>query len=253
MEVDLNRAKDDAGADDVVRTLAYLSRESIEAGGLDDLGERKFTDERVRSALVSLLTDPPRHFLKAIVERMGGREVPARHRVRESLRRLGIELGGDQRTRLPGPPPASEPRAEARAPSGTASADPERSGAGRWVSLDRLEPASSAPPPRQVRRPDGSTSELRSWKDLLVEVARHLVEGGALTAAQCPLSTSRRRHLLHTEAVHPSGKPFFAPVRAGTLWLEAHANARSIVQHCNRLIRAGGGNPRDYQVLVTFP
>ncbi|HWQ28126.1 MAG TPA: hypothetical protein VNN12_03790, partial [Dehalococcoidia bacterium] len=37
MEVDLNRAKDDAGADDVVRTLAYLSRESIEAGGLDDL------------------------------------------------------------------------------------------------------------------------------------------------------------------------------------------------------------------------
>lgn len=253
IEVDLKRAEEDAGADDVVGALAYLSRESIEAGGLDDLGERKFTDERVRSALVALLTDPPSAFLKAIAERTGGREAPARRRIRESLRRLAIELGGDQRARLPGPPAASESRGEARAPSRAAAAAPERSGAARWVSLDRLEPSPFAPPPAQLRRPDGSTRELRSWKDLLVEVARHLVKAGALTAAHCPLATSRSRYLIHTEAVHPSGKPFFAPVRAGALWLETHAAARDIARRSNLLIRAGGGNPRDYQVLVMLP
>lgn len=53
------------------RSLQRISRQSVEEGELDRLGEQVFTDTRVRAALAELATNPPRTVLDALSGPLG--------------------------------------------------------------------------------------------------------------------------------------------------------------------------------------
>jgi len=77
----------DSEPPDSARSLQRLSRQSVEGGDLDRLGEQVFTDTRVRAALAELASDPPRELLKAISETTG-RPPVGEEAVRASLIRI---------------------------------------------------------------------------------------------------------------------------------------------------------------------
>lgn len=61
---------------DRVRHLRTISREVVASGELDALGERVFTDGRVRVALADLAEDPPGELITMLTDRLGHPPVP---------------------------------------------------------------------------------------------------------------------------------------------------------------------------------
>lgn len=92
-EVDLR--EDSQSMPDRLRQLRTLSRDAVTAGELDALGERVFTDTRIRAALSKLATDPPAEFEQMLHDRLGHPTV-APDNLRRSLLRV---LDGDQEDR----------------------------------------------------------------------------------------------------------------------------------------------------------
>lgn len=250
MDVDLREARDDRHADEVAGRLTYLSRDSIEAGDLDEWGERTFTDKRVKAALVGLLSNPPTQVVNLILEKLGGSHAPSQDRIEESLRRIATLLGGDTGVPAPAVLPARpqqlniSERVVQRPLDSLSSRQPSG-----WIPLDRLAVGAHQPPPRQLRLPDGTVRELKFWRELLIEVGRYLVRIGALTAQRCPISTSGVRFLVHTEPRHQRGNPFRAGARVGDLWLETHYSAQLTHTYTLLLVRRVGLDPGSFEVL----
>lgn len=62
---------------------------------------------------------------------------------------------------------------------------------------------------------------------VLVDEAERLIAAGELTESDCPVSVgkSKTRYLIHSKAVHPNGRGFFAARRLSNgLWVETHAS-----------------------------
>jgi predicted transport protein len=85
LEVDLTEEKDSMS--EKAKLLALISRDAVEAGALDDFGERVFTDARVRGALESLSIDAPETLIKAIGSHLEGPNVQP-DAIRRSLARI---------------------------------------------------------------------------------------------------------------------------------------------------------------------
>jgi predicted transport protein len=85
-EVELKEIVNESGSD-AASSLSLLSRESLQSGSLDLMGERVFTDTRVRKVLSQLSADPPASFIKLVEQKLGTPTVPS-GRLRESLKRV---------------------------------------------------------------------------------------------------------------------------------------------------------------------
>jgi predicted transport protein len=85
LEVDLADEKDSAS--EKAKLLRLISREAVEAGELDNFGDRVFTDARVRAALESLAASAPEPLVEAITSRLEGPSVEP-SAVRRSLARI---------------------------------------------------------------------------------------------------------------------------------------------------------------------
>jgi hypothetical protein len=250
MEIDLRKITDESQAEEIEQNLTLLSRDSIETGSLDERGEMVFTDGRVRAALINVLSNPPKAVIGALMQRLGAGAGLSRERVRESLRRMAVLLRGDVApVAAVGPPPHPRSRVASDDVKATM-AHQSQLGPQRWVPLDELSLGQHQRPPARLLLPDGTTRDLRAWKDLLHEVAAFLVVSGALTAQDCPIASGSKRYLLHTTPVHPTGRTFRAPARAGDLWVETNLSASSVVRQSLRLIgKAGlGHGPKAFKV-----
>lgn len=116
-EVDLSEATN-GDSDEVAQSLRLISREANVEGELDFWGERVFTDTRVRQALATLGSSPPRGFLRAIADTVGAPAVP-RDRLIESLGRVldtpqPSTSGRPPRARASRPKPTVEARGRGR-------------------------------------------------------------------------------------------------------------------------------------------
>jgi predicted transport protein len=85
LEIDLAEEKDSTS--EKAKLLSLISREAVEAGELDNFGERVFTDARVRAALESLALDSPETLVRAIGSRLEGPDVQP-EAIRRSLARV---------------------------------------------------------------------------------------------------------------------------------------------------------------------
>jgi predicted transport protein len=93
--------------------LNLIGRESVDAGELDNFGDRVFTDARVRDALAGLATDASDTLIEAIAGRLGAPIVPP-GAIRKSLARiLDFKLPSDAADasdrKKPTKPPAGPP------------------------------------------------------------------------------------------------------------------------------------------------
>jgi predicted transport protein len=116
--VDLHDAQN-GKVDDVVKSLARISRQAVIDGELDRWGEAIFADIRVRDALAKLAGDPPKAFLDAVTAAVD-KPVPAPANLRASLARVlgGTPsataggavggAGGPEAAAKPAPPPGQE-------------------------------------------------------------------------------------------------------------------------------------------------
>lgn len=103
--------------------------------------------------------------------------------------------------------------------------------------------------PTQIVFPDGTTADLGARKSLMVEVARWLLEAGHLSADDCPITLSSKRHLLAQDAVHPTMRGFVSGQRVGGLHLETNFNSRRILSNTDILIEAAGQNAGDFSAV----
>ena len=120
---------------------------------------------------------------------------------------------------------------------------------GAW---SRIEPKKGTLiKPSQIRDPRGKTISVNNWVDLFFQTAEHLVERKLLTAP-FTFETMTKRHLIHSEPVHPNGREFkFGRQLSNGLFLECQWGSKSIARLCPQLLAEFGQDPEQFQVLVS--
>lgn len=90
-EVNLDsKGQEGLNVEQIAVLMWRFSREQVATGTLDDLGEKTFTDSKVRKAFQSLLSDPPRPFLNLVKKELRDESLSPQ-RIKESLIRLATE------------------------------------------------------------------------------------------------------------------------------------------------------------------
>ncbi len=117
---------------------------------------------------------------------------------------------------------------------------PARIGAG-WISIKDFNVTSGAKAPFAIRFPSGSEKPLKTWKQVLVEVAEWLIQNNFLTGPKCPIGRGYGRHIVDLRSQHPNGKDFFQPAKLSNgLFLETHVSARKAVDDARFLVEQLG-------------
>ena len=111
---------------------------------------------------------------------------------------------------------------------------------GNWVSLKDFSATSGTAAPAKVRFPSGKDRSVKNWRYLYVVVAEWLVQEGALTEGECPISVGSRKgyYLVNSQPRHPNGKDFLSPYELSNgLFLPAHISAKAAVARCKALMK----------------
>ena len=106
-----------------------------------------------------------------------------------------------------------------------------------WTPLTGDFPANGHPAPTEIRLPDGTTRQIRSWRGLIIEAALWLHQAGLLTHERCPIPMGGVRNLLSIDGLHKSGTKFHSPVQIGQtgLILEGSINPADSVRFARKL------------------
>jgi len=85
---------------------------------------------------------------------------------------------------------------------------------------------------------NGTRVEAASVRDMYEKTMEYLDERGLLDQLQgrLPISTSRQRHLLNNEPVHPDGSEFVSPAEHDDYYMEAHKDYRNGLNHLCQLL-----------------
>ena len=114
-----------------------------------------------------------------------------------------------------------------------------------WVALSEYNPPAGSPCPAAIRFWDGGEQPLEYWHEMLTGVVKKLYSEGLLAVKDVPIGRGRssKVYSVHTEPVHPTGKPF-----GQAKWVEetpfvvnvnlnagqVRANTKKLLQHCGR-------------------
>ncbi|MXY92942.1 MAG: hypothetical protein F4Y42_05770 [Caldilineaceae bacterium SB0664_bin_27] len=107
-----------------------------------------------------------------------------------------------------------------------------------WVPLSKFVALKALNRPEFIRFPDGSERRLKAWYDLALQSIEWLWSKRLLTSDTISKFSTSHRHLFHTDAVHPSGRPFFNPKQvAGTpLFFEANLSSFEATKRAKALM-----------------
>ena len=97
-----------------------------------------------------------------------------------------------------------------------------------WILLSEFDAIKSQHAPSRIRFPDGSEVQIQQWYDLVVQTIGWLWSMKILTTGDILRFSTKKRYLFHTQAVHPSGKPFFSPKTVSKTPLIVEANLSKI-------------------------
>lgn len=87
---------------------------------------------------------------------------------------------------------------------------------------------------------DGRSFEAKNIPQLYKAVLQYLVDRGKLENVSLPVATGEKRYILAKESVHPTGKPFLAPVAYKGIFMEAHNNRAAAIAQLEKLIKSVG-------------
>ena len=129
------------------------------------------------------------------------------------------------------PPDFDRPTAESVTPSNTGTA------------LSELTDVTGHSPPQFMSFPDGGRRPLGYWYRLQAAAVEWLVETGKLKESDCPLTNSRRTHLVHTTPYRRDGKRFTQPTPIDQFWVDGHASASNHLSRAIDILKAVGIDP----------
>ena len=120
----------------------------------------------------------------------------------------------------------------------------------KWQPLSKLNPQSGSRPPVEIQFPDGSAISIKTWRSLLVEVTRWLINNNHLTQSHCPIRKTPRgtRYIVHTEPLHESGRPFDVSPQVESLYVHKHGGNVYSTNACRTIIEHVGQNPAQFKV-----
>ena len=120
----------------------------------------------------------------------------------------------------------------------------------KWQLLSKLNPQRGAPSPVEIQFPDNSVISIKSWRVLLVEATRWLINNNHLTKSHCPIRKTPRgtRYIVHTEPFHESGRPFDVSLQVESLYVHRHGGNVYSTKACRTIIEHVGQDPAQFKV-----
>ena len=119
----------------------------------------------------------------------------------------------------------------------------------RWLPLSEFNPAIGSPKPIEIIFPNNKIAQIGTWKSVITEVARWLVNNNLLGSRHCPIQFSKR-YVANTDPVHPSGKSFSAPVQIGSIFIETHLPGPAAIKNTHYIIQHVGQDPSQFRVRL---
>lgn len=123
-----------------------------------------------------------------------------------------------------------------------------------WTPLSVFVPQTGDPKPTEILFPDNTSVPIKTWKVIMVEVAKWLINKNILTQGHCPISGSGtrsvKRYLISTDPAHSTGTPFKAPYPIESFHLETNYNAPNCVENARTIIQHVGQDPAQFKVRL---
>ena len=125
----------------------------------------------------------------------------------------------------------------------------------KWQPLSELNPQRGSRSPVEIQFPDNSGISIKSWRVLLVEVTRWLINNNHLTQSHCPIRKTPRgtRYIVHTEPFHESGRPFGASLQVESLYVHRHGGNVYSTKACRTIVKHVGQDPAQFKVRFSPP
>lgn len=120
---------------------------------------------------------------------------------------------------------------------------------GDWQTLAQWQPGKDDKLPSEIRFPDGSTAEIKSWADIPAAAVRWLSDHGRLDETQIPVQ-SGKRYTLSDSPVHSTGAKFTVKKQAGRFYVEGHYNRFNNVKNAKAFIERTGKGVTSEQFSV---
>lgn len=116
--------------------------------------------------------------------------------------------------------------------------------AGTPLAKLKIKPGQK-PPFTRLIFPDGSSYEIRNWRDIFVATASWLISSGKITRKDIPVKPdrSRKRYIVNDRPEHEDGSRFKDPRRIGEYYLETNISSERAVRWSIILLRKFGVNP----------
>ena len=151
----------------------------------------------------------------------------------------------DNQTRTTDPQPVEE--------STVQPTEPDQDDA-EWTPLSVFVPQTGDPKPTEILFPDNTSVPIKTWKVIMVEVAKWLINKNMLTKDHCPISGSGtrsvKRYLISTDPAHSTGTPFKAPYPIDSFHLETNYSGPNCVENARTIIQHVGQNPAQFKVSL---
>ncbi len=151
----------------------------------------------------------------------------------------------DNQTRTTDPQPVEE--------STVQPTEPDQDDA-EWTPLSVFEPQTGDPKPTEILFPDNTSVPIKTWKVIMVEVAKWLINKNILTKDHCPISGSGsrsvKRYLISTDPAHSTGTPFKAPYPIDFFYIETNYSGPNCVENARTIIQHVGQDPAQFKVRL---
>ena len=124
--------------------------------------------------------------------------------------------------------------------------------AGNWQPLSVFNVVKGSSAPIEIGFPDNSTTTIKNWKSIIIEIVKWLVNQGLLNQSHCPITRprARTRYIIHTSPTHPSGNQFVAAERVGPLYIETNSGSTTIVSQTRFIIEKVNQDTSQFKVRL---
>ena len=114
-----------------------------------------------------------------------------------------------------------------------------------WFALPEYNPPRGTQCPAAIRFWDGSERTLSFWNEILTLTVEKLYTAGLLTVDDAPIERNDRIYIVHTEPVHPTGRPFSSHknINGTPLFVNVKVSAKGARREAQKLLQRYDQNP----------
>ena len=116
-----------------------------------------------------------------------------------------------------------------------------------WIALSKYNPPTGTRCPAAIRFWDGSKRTLSHWNEILTLTVEKLYTAELLTVDDAPIERNDKIYIVHTEPVHPTGRPFSSHknINGTPLFVNVKVSARGARREAKKLLQRYDQNPAD--------